>query len=513
MRLGIDFGTTRTVISAAIDGRFPLASFDIDGDFRDYLPGLVASAGGQLCFGWEAAELLAGGAEAGLRSLKRVIAQRSPDAPIEALPGAPSGLDVATGFLSYVREMLLTRSNLKIKEGEPLEAALAVPAEASSRQRYLTMEAARRAGFTVTRVLNEPTAAAIEYAQRNFSALSARSPKRYIIVYDLGGGTFDTSAVSLMGQRFELLASEGIARLGGDDFDGEILKLALEKIGIEADELSPTALQGALEACQQTKESMRPKARGVLVDLSPWREEGAIVLDAQEIFARCEPLVERTLEPIARILESVRAFGIDPESSRELGALYLVGGASAFPPVTRALKKRYGRKIQLAAQAHASTAIGLAIANDPQGDVLIREATTRYFGVWREAAGGEEKIFDPILNKGTRHEEGEAAPIKITRRYTPSHNVGHLRFLECTQLSGEGRPDGDIVPWREIHFPYDPALADLDDLSEAPLKPSEALGGEQIEETYLYHPDGRIEAIISNARRGYTRRYTLGPVD
>ena len=87
---------------------------------------------------------------------------------------------------------------------------VAVPANSSSRQRWLTLEAFRRAGFEPIGMLNEPTAAAVEFAQRHLD-LGKKSPKRYVVVYDLGGGTFDTSAVSLEGRRFELIASEGLA--------------------------------------------------------------------------------------------------------------------------------------------------------------------------------------------------------------------------------------------------------------------------------------------------------------
>ena len=100
---------------------------------------------------------------------------------------------------------------------------MSVPANAASRQRWLTLEAFRRAGFHPIGLLNEPTAAAVEFAHHHLRELGKKSPKRYVVVYDLGGGTFDTSAVSLEGRRFELLAAEGIARLGGDDFDELVL--------------------------------------------------------------------------------------------------------------------------------------------------------------------------------------------------------------------------------------------------------------------------------------------------
>src|SRR6478609_1266932 len=138
-----------------------------------------------------------------------------------------------------IRSLLVEQSNLDVSDEEPLEAMVAVPANASTRQRYLTIEAFRRAGFEVLGMVNEPTAAAIEFAHRNLGTIAKRSPKRYVVVYDLGGGTFDTSAVSLEHRRFELIASEGIGELGGDDFDQLIFDFALRQTGIAESGLSP----------------------------------------------------------------------------------------------------------------------------------------------------------------------------------------------------------------------------------------------------------------------------------
>jgi len=226
MRLGIDFGTTRTVVARVQDGRHPLAAFDEAGEFRDYVPGIAAVRRGELVVGWAAARAVAdGSAEHAIRSIKRVALSRAPDEPVPGLPGI-SALELVTVFLAELRVAMLERSNLEIAAGEPLEAMVAVPASAASRQRWLTLEAFRRAGFAPIGLVNEPTAAAIEFANRHLAELGKRSPKRYVVVYDLGGGTFDTSAVSLEGRRFDLIASEGLARLGGDDFDALILDAA-----------------------------------------------------------------------------------------------------------------------------------------------------------------------------------------------------------------------------------------------------------------------------------------------
>src|SRR5262249_59303721 len=118
-----------------------------------------------------------------------------------------TALELATEFLAGLRQALAERSNLALPGSrtspgsrEPLEAMVAVPANASSAQRWLTLEAFRRAGFSPVGMLNEPTAAAVELAHRHLGELTRRSPKRYVIVYDLGGGTLDTSAVSLAGR-------------------------------------------------------------------------------------------------------------------------------------------------------------------------------------------------------------------------------------------------------------------------------------------------------------------------
>jgi molecular chaperone DnaK (HSP70) len=488
MRLGIDFGTTRTVVSAAMHGRYPVASFETGQGFSEYIPGIAARVGDALVFGWEAHDALQAGRGVALRSIKRLLATRAPDDPVHELgPGAPSALELLTGFLAALRHSLMSASNLDILPGEPLEAMVAVPAHASTHQRYLTLEGFRRAGFSVRGLVNEPTAAAIEFAYRHLSALSRRSPKRYVVVYDLGGGTFDSSAVSLQDREFSLLATEGIARLGGDDFDEVILALALDALGIPDQALSAGARSSALEACRIAKESVAPSSRKLHLELA---ELGSVSLDLASVTAGVEPLVDRTLARLARVLEALPEHGIDPNNPRELGALYLVGGACAFAPVTRLLRARFKHKVQLAVQPHAATAVGLAIAADPGAAIQVREGVTRHFGVWREADAGKKKIFDRIFSKDT-------ASASVDRRYRPTHAVGHLRFVECTDLSPEGEPAGDLTPCGELFFPYDPELAAHGSWTEADAARPLA-GAEEVVERYQYDVDGIVHVTIES---------------
>ncbi|HUS30840.1 MAG TPA: Hsp70 family protein, partial [Kofleriaceae bacterium] len=252
MRFGIDFGTTRTVVAAVHDGRHPIVSFDDGGEFRPYLPGIAAMRSGELLLGWNAARALEkGDCEHAVRSIKRVAQGLSPDDEVAELPGI-TALELVTAFLRELRAALVDRSTVEVRA--PFDVMVSVPANAASRQRWLTLEAFRRAGFQPIGMLNEPTAAAIELAHLHLGELGKRSPKRYVVVYDLGGGTFDTSAVSLEGRRFELIAAEGIARLGGDDFDEHVLDLACAQLGVEPEGAQRAA---ALEWAREAKETLR----------------------------------------------------------------------------------------------------------------------------------------------------------------------------------------------------------------------------------------------------------------
>jgi len=498
MRLGIDFGTTRTVVVAAQDGRHPVVAFDEDGEFKEHIPGIAAlDASGQLLLGWRAARALAAGDRTpGIRSIRRVAQSLMPDDEVPELPGI-SALELVTAFVREVRTSLAERSNLELDD-DALEVAVAVPANAASRQRWMTLEAFRGAGFTPVAMVNEPTAAAIELAHLHLGAAAKKSPKRYVVVYDLGGGTFDTSAVSLEGRSFELIASEGIAELGGDDFDAIILDAACAQLGIPIPTGSDLAL--ALERARAAKESLRPASKKLLVELGPL---GNTQLDVAAVYARCEPLIDRTLAETERLFERLRARGIDPDDPKELGGVYLVGGAAAFPAVARRLRSEFGKKLSLAPQPFAATAAGLAIAADPASEVMVREAATRHVGVWREAAGGADKIFDPLIGKAT------PAPVVVERRYRPTHAVGHLRFVECGALDDRGQPVHDLVPMGDIYFPYDPSLPDEALPAHAHDRRPD-LASVIISERYTYKPDGTISVEIENVSRGYARTYELG---
>ncbi len=513
MRLGIDFGTTRTVVAAAHEGRYPIASFSTDDGFVDYLPGIACLDPDGLRFGTEimGAPSLEGNFRGLVRSVKDTVSGAAPDETVWRLRDSGiSALDLTTKYLRYIKRMLEVRSNLDLHPDEPLEAMVAVPAHASTRQRYLTLEAFSRAGFHVLGLLNEPTAAAVEFARHTLSALSARSPKRYVVVYDLGGGTFDAAGVSLVDRRFDLIGAEGISYIGGGDFDEIIACEVLKKCQIRREQLSGPAYAHLLERCRVGKESLSSNSKKILVDVSDVFEKGPelLLVDTAPVYEAAAPLVEKTLQSCDTLFSELADHGIDPENPRELGAVYLVGGSVQFPAVRRSLRKKYGRKVQLAPQPHAATAVGLAIAADREAGIFVREAPTRHFGVWREQDGGREKVFDPLIER--RKQVTEEGLLRVERTYYPAHPVGLLRFVECTDLDSSHQPTGEVTPWENVLFPYDPSLVNCSDLSFYMSHKADSVFSQQIVETYEYAPSGMITVNIENRTSGYKREYVLG---
>jgi molecular chaperone DnaK (HSP70) len=508
LRLGIDFGTTRTVVAAVENGNYPVCSFTWEDEVKEYIPTLAAVDQGKLLFGWEAAKRLQDPEVRVLRSLKRLLGRVRPDDLLELAPGfSLPALELVTLFLAHVKEMLIRHSTLNLPRGRPLEVLAAVPANAGSNQRFITLEAFRRAGFQVRGLMNEPSAAAVEFVYRYLRDLGPRSPKKYLVVYDLGGGTFDTSVVGFAENHFDVITHQGIKRLGGDDFDQLILEMALEKLSLSREELPPGLEPRLLEECRERKEGLKPNTQKMMVELAlGGGEERSLILGTKEIYARCLPLIERSLALVLKVMDDLQRFGIDSEDSQSFAAVYLVGGSVAFPPVSRRLRELFGRKVRISPYPQAATTIGLAVSTDPQARISIREAMTRHFGLWREGEEGREKVFDPIFRKDSLVEAAEGGP-EVVRDYHPVHNVGHLRYLECSDLGEAGGPQGDLFVWEEVYFPYDPQLAQESDLARVPLEKRQDLARQEIREIYSYDQRGIIQVEIANLTGGYQRKY------
>ena len=179
----------------------------------------------------------------------------------------------------------------------------------------------------------------------HLTVLGKRSPKRYVVVYDLGGGTFDTSAVSLVDRRFDPIATEGIGRLGGEDFDAVILELALAAARIDPASLAPVQRAHLLEICREAKEALSPGSRKLSLDFGACLDGMDLVtLEMAAVNDACMPLVLRTLELLERIFgERRRARPRSPQCAR---ARRCLPGRrrTGFPLVGKLLRERYSAR-------------------------------------------------------------------------------------------------------------------------------------------------------------------------
>jgi len=468
MRFGIDFGTTHTVVALVDRGNYPIVSFD-GGDF---IPSIVSAKSGELRFGvaepgWQV-----------LRSFKRLLETARAGSTL-VLGGEEIWLsDLLTRFLTHVRKQLLNASNAGLKAGESMEVAVSVPANASTAQRLMTLDAYRRAGFDVKAVLNEPSAAGFEYAHRFRETVTSK--REYVLVYDLGGGTFDASLIHMEGRLNEVVTSSGISRLGGDDFDDAIARL-----------ISKEPSQELLEEVRAQKEALTPNTRKFAA--------GDAVLPVDDLYAACAPLVEQTLTSMEEAMRDPRR-GDDAVPWGELAGIYVVGGASAFLAVYRRLRERFGtHRVRRSPHPFGSCAIGLAIHLDEGAGYTLTERLSRHFGVFREDEAGALVSFDVLVPKDT------PLPSVVSRRYRAAHNVGHYRFVECGRID-HGRPEGNLATWDEVFFPFDRALRNQD-LADIPV---ERLGeGPEVEELYNCAADGTVQASLRVLDDGFERTVRL----
>ncbi|NLW98759.1 MAG: Hsp70 family protein [Actinomycetales bacterium] len=498
MDLGVDLGTTRTTVAVADRGNYPVVGFlDADDDVHDWFPSVVARTGSGddgLVFGYAALAAAAEGAPV-VRSFKRALAE--PDArPGSELIVGDEGVALSTlltGFLTELANALRTRST--VADEELGRTVISVPAHAHSGQRFLTLEAFRAAGFDVVLLINEPSAAGFEYSHRKGRTLTRQ--RNRVLVYDLGGGTFDASLVAIDGGSHQIESSVGLNRLGGDDFDAALVDLALAQAGDAADgsqEDGRTAYLDLLDQARDAKERLSPQSRRLVLDVAG----SPVTVAVEDYYVAAAPLVTKTMEAMAPLVP-----GLDEGVTSEVAGLYLVGGASALPLVPRMLRERFGRRVHRAPLPAASTAIGLAIAADQDSGYTLSDRLSRAVGVFREAEAGTEVAFDQIFGREQPIVPGQS--LSVRRRYRAAHNVGHFRFVEMP--GADGTPRGELVPFGEVLFPFDVDLRDGQDLRAVAVRRAP---GPVVEEVYTVDGNGLVEVEITDLDTGYSVRRSLG---
>lgn len=493
------------MVAAADRGNYPLVNFEAsDGRIHDWFPSVLAVSGDRRLYGWKALDQQGKPGWSIVRSLKRRLRDAGLHSEIE-IAGQRLNLSLAvTEMIAALRRELLESSSLGADNSDRLQAMLGVPANANSNQRFLTEEAARAAGFEVLGLSNEPSAAAIEFAHRNSREAKARA-RGGLLVYDLGGGTFDASLVALGDTEYSVVASDGIPDLGGDDFDQILAELALtaaEADVRELESLTPAERFLLLDECREKKESLNPNSRKVTVDLELVGEGwGEVSIAVDGFYERCRPLVEASRIVVENLIAAHSDHGID--------TLYLTGGGSELPPVARILRETFGRRVKRSAYMRSATAIGLAIRADGGEGFALRDQFTHNFGVWREADGGNNAIFDVIFPRGIRLPRRGEGPLRMVRTYRPVHNIGHFRYLECAYLDAQHQPQGEISNWDEIRVAFDPDLRGAGQLAERLVGRFSPPRDLLIEEEYTCDSNGNVRVKIFDKSSDYAQEYRL----
>ena len=353
--VGIDLGTTNSVV-AALDNGQPWVIPDQEGDL--ILPSWVGwGPTGQLLVGREAQRQYAAAPERTVRSIKRQMGtdHKTRWDERDYLPQEISAM---------ILRALKQQAESALGE-EVTQAVITVPAYFTDAQRQATKEAGEIAGLEVLQILNEPTAAALTYEWRS-------EETERVLVYDLGGGTFDVSIVEITGEVTEVLASHGNNRLGGDDFDRRVQQrlreLFLQSHGIEVPD-GATIEARLLRAAEQAK--IRLSERAFTTVREPFLASKGktalhleVELSREELEALIEPMLQETLEAIDRSLEDA---GLVAE---DLERVILVGGSTRMPLVRRLVEEHLGQAPLDSIHPELCVALGAAL----QAGVLAGES-------------------------------------------------------------------------------------------------------------------------------------------
>jgi molecular chaperone DnaK (HSP70) len=344
--LGIDLGTTNSEIAIYQDGR-PEVLRDDQG--RIILPSVVGlTETGELLVGEEARNQFLLYPERTVRSIKRRMGS---DAKVQLGEREYKPQEISAIILSRLKEIAQARLGRPIRK-----AVITVPAYFSDTQRQATREAGEIAGLEVARIINEPTAAALVYE-------AAQHQGKRILVYDLGGGTFDVSVVRIEQGVVEVISSHGNNHLGGDDFDHKIVEHVLEhlklKHGVDVADL-PQAMARILRSAEDAKKQLsdHPYARiaeEYLAEHSGQPVNLDLELSREEYEDMIAPFIEETLGAIHIALESA---GL---TSSQVDEILLVGGATRTPLIRRRLVEAFGTQPRGEVDPDLCVAMGAAI--------------------------------------------------------------------------------------------------------------------------------------------------------
>ena len=475
--VGIDLGTTNSEIAIYRDGRPEVLA---DGLGRVILPSVVGlSEAGELLVGDEARNQFLLYPERTVRSIKRKMGS---DARVRLGECDYTPQEISAIILSRLKDIAQQRLGRPVRQ-----AVITVPAYFSDAQRQATREAGEIAGLEVARIINEPTAAALVYEA------SQHQGKR-ILVYDLGGGTFDVSVVRIEEGVVEVISSHGNNHLGGDDFDHKIVEHVLDhlriKHGVDVSD-RPQAMARILRSAEDAKKHLSDHPYARIEEEYLAEHDGKPVnldleLSRDEYEEMIAPFIEETLGAIHIALEAAKL------ASSQVEEILLVGGATRTPLVRRRLEEAFGKTPRGEVDPDLCVALGAAIQGAAitgvEVSAVLVDVTPYTFGT---SAIGELNgdfypyTYVPIIPKNT--------PIPVRRSEVFFTAVDNQTEVEVRIYQGENPDALENIKIGEFH---------VSGLSRVPA-------GNPVILDLALDRDGILQVSAREKKTGLERRITI----
>ncbi|MEO5721887.1 MAG: molecular chaperone DnaK [Chthoniobacterales bacterium] len=444
--VGIDLGTTNSAIGI-MEAGFPILLADANG--ARLTPSVVHfGKGGEPGVGVAAARMRVLAPSDTIYSVKRFIGLRGDelragDAEVgyelqraagQAVRIRAAGRDYSTEEISaFVLRKL--KADAEAALGRTVSrAVITVPAYFNDAQRNATKRAGELAGFAVERIVNEPTAAALAYG------LDKMQSRAKIAVYDFGGGTFDVSILELNNGLFEVLATNGNTRLGGDDIDSALVAWLAERASAAAASETQAVLR---EAAVTAKHRLSAETE-TSIDL-PFLDGDrsfSASLTRTELERIARPIVERTRAHCVRALADAKL------AASDLDEVILVGGMTRMPLVQNLVAEIFGRAPNMTQNPDEAVALGATIQagilSGAVRDVVLLDVTPLSLGI--ETFGGLMNVIIP---------RNSTIPLKAGEMFTTA--VNHQRLMRIKVLQGEREMARDNWPLGEFELEFEAA--------------------------------------------------------
>ena len=445
--IGIDLGTTNSCVSV-MEGGTPKVIENAEG--ARTTPSIVAFAkDGERLIGQPAKRQAVTNPENTIYAVKRLIGRRFDDpmtkkdmelVPYQIAKGKNGDAWVSAGGTEYSPSQISAFTLQKMKEtaeaylGETVtQAVITVPAYFNDAQRQATKDAGQIAGLEVLRIINEPTAAALAYGLD-------KNDGKTIVVYDLGGGTFDISVLEIGDGVFEVKSTNGDTFLGGEDFDSKVVEFLADEfkkaegIDLRNDKL---ALQRLKEAAEKAKielssaQSTEVNLPFITADQSGPKHLVKTITRA-DLEKLVEDLIQRTLEPCRKALADAGVKAAD------ISDVVLVGGMTRMPRVREVVKQFFGKEPHTGVNPDEVVAMGAAIqAGVLQGDVkdvLLLDVTPLSLGI--ETLGG---VFTRMIDRNT------TIPTKKSQVYSTAEDNQQAVTIRVFQGEREMAADNKML--------------------------------------------------------------------